>query len=413
MKYSQMLGQSSKNEVKFDSRSHELLIKAGFIDQLGSGIYTLLPLGKKMLSNIKKIIREEMNNIGSQEVSMPSLQPKALWDTTKRWDSVDVLFKVKSQSDSEYGLGPTHEEVVTPLVQKFVRSYKDLPMAVYHISPKFRDEPRPKSGILRGREFIMKDLYSFHTDTDDLLKFYNLVIDSYLKIFSRAGLNDVKITEASGGSFTKKHSHEFNIITKAGEVDLLYCTDCDFAQNTEVATLKAGDTCPKCNAGTLKLDRAIEIGNIFDLGTIFTEAFDFTYTSASGTVSHPVMGCYGIGVTRLLGAIVEVHNDEKGMILPKEVTPYQVHLINFKKDKTYADLVYRTLFAEGIEVLYDERDSSGGEKLSVADLIGIPIRLIVSEKNGEKVEWKFRTEEKTSLLSVQETIEQVNEYYLI
>lgn len=411
MKYSELLGQSSKDEIKFDSRSHELLIKAGFIDQVGSGIYTFLPLGKKMLTNIEVIIREEMDALGCQEVLMPSLQPKSLWDTTGRWDTVDVLFKIKSQYENEYGLGPTHEEVVTPLVKKFARSYRDLPMAVYHISPKFRDEPRPKSGILRGREFIMKDLYSFHTSKEDFQKFYDLVIQAYLKIFSRCGLNNVKITEASGGSFTKKNSHEFNIITKAGEVDLLYCDECEFAQNTEVATLKEGKNCPKCHKGTLKLDKAVEIGNIFDLGTKFTESCDFTYTDADGKSQYPVMGCYGIGVSRLLGAIVEVKNDERGMILPIGVTPFHVQLVNLKKDSAYADVIYRTLLAEKINVLYDDRKASAGAKLATADLIGIPIRLIVSEKNGNNIEYKLRSEAESEVLSPQKIIHNIQEVY--
>jgi prolyl-tRNA synthetase len=411
MKYSELLGQSSKDEVNFDSRSHELLIKAGFIDQTASGIYTLLPLGKKMIANIEKIIREEMDAIGGQEVLMPSLHPKILWETTGRWDTVDVLFKIKSQFEHEYGLAPTAEEVVTPLVKKFVRSYRDLPMAVYQISPKFRDESRAKSGILRGREFIMKDMYSFHSDSTDFQKFYDIVIEAYLKIFTRCGLVDVKITEASGGSFTKKHSHEFNVITKAGEVDLLYCDACTFAQNTEVATLKEGKTCPKCHEGTLKLDKAIEIGNIFDLGTKYTESLEFTYTDAEGKNIYPTMGCYGIGVSRLLGAIVEVKNDDKGMILPEEVTPYHVQLVNLKKESTYADVIYRTLQAERIEVLYDDRKASAGAKLATADLLGIPSRLVISEKNGEKIEYKLRGEEESELLSPQETINKIKDFY--
>jgi prolyl-tRNA synthetase len=412
MKYSELLGQSNKDEVKkYDSRSHELLIKAGFIDQLASGIYTQLPLGRKIIRKIEQIIREEMDAIGGQEVYMPSLQPKVLWETTGRWDTVDILFKLKGQHDNEYALGPTHEDVVTPLVKKFVRSYRDLPMALYHFSPKFRDEARAKSGILRGREFVMKDLYSFHETHEDFEKFYKLVMDAYLKAFARCGLTEVKITEASGGSFTKKNSHEFNIITKAGEVDLLYCSDCNFAQNTEVATLKEGDTCSDCHKGTLKIDRAIEIGNIFDLGTKYTEAVDFTVTNALGKRTYPFMGSYGIGVTRLLGAIVEVSNDEKGMILPKEATPFHVHLVNLKKDPEYADLVYRTLIAEKIEVLYDERTVSAGEKLSTSDLIGIPIRLVVSEKNKTDVEYKERNQNDGELFSVQEAISAINEYY--
>lgn len=414
MKYSELLGQSSKDLLKkYDSISHELLIKGGFIDQTASGIYSQLPLGRKSLRKIEQIIREEMDAIGGQEVYMPSLQPKSFWETTGRWDTVDILFKLKGQHENEYALGPTHEDIVTPLVNKFVKSYRDLPMAVYHFSPKFRDEARAKSGILRGREFIMKDLYSFHETHEDFEKFYQLVMDAYLKIFERCGLNQVKITEASGGSFTKKNSHEFNVITPAGEVDLLYCNNCNFAQNIEVAHLKEGDICSTCEKGTLKIDRAIEIGNIFDLGTKYTEAVGFKITNKDSQHLFPFMGSYGIGVTRLLGAIVEVHNDDKGMILPKEVTPFHVHLVNLKKDPAYADLIYRTIAATNISVLYDDRDASAGQKLSTADLIGIPIRLVISEKNGEYMEWKERDQKDTSNVSPHKVVNQIKEFYNI
>jgi len=291
MLYSKLFGKTTKSiSSQFESKNHELLIKAGFINQVATGLYNILPLGKKVLSKIENIIRQEMNNIGGQEIEMPLLHPKTLWEQTKRWKTVDVLFKTKSQYGQEYGLAPTHEEIVTPLVKRFINSYRDLPLAVYNIGKKFRDEPRPKSGILRGKEFGMKDLYSFHQTKKDLKRFYKTVTHSYLKIFKRCGLSDVKVTQASGGDFTKQYSHEFNIITPAGEVNLIYCPNCHFCQNDELLTNKKINMCPQCSKEELKQDKAIEVGNIFDLGTRFSQAFNLQITDKNSQKFYPVMG---------------------------------------------------------------------------------------------------------------------------
>ncbi|MBI2051746.1 hypothetical protein HYT33_03220 [Candidatus Roizmanbacteria bacterium] len=352
MRYSQLFGKAQKNiSQQFEARSHELLVKAGFIDQVASGIYTFLVPGKRVLTNIENIIREEMNAIGAQEILMPTLHPKSLWEQTGRWNNVDVLFKTKSRFGQEYGIGPTHEEVITPLVRKFVKSYRDLPLGLYHISAKFRDEPRPKSGILRGREFGMKDLYSFHINHTDLQNYYQIVTKAYLTIFTRLGLGNVKVTEASGGTFTKKYSHEFNVLTPAGEVDLVYCATCSFAQNEEISSIKKNEKCPKCKKGTIKVGKAIEVGNIFDLETKFSTAFELTYADRDGKQQPVVMGCYGIGTTRLVGAIVELYNDEKGIVWPDAVAPYQAHLVELDAS---ARSVYEKLTRAKIEVLYDE-----------------------------------------------------------
>lgn len=407
MKYSHLFGKTTGDTIKkYDSVNHELLTKAGFIDQTGAGIFSFLPLGKRVLTRIESIVREEMDRIGGQEIMMPSLQPKALWDATERWDTVDVLYKVKSRHEQEYGLGPTHEEVVVPLAKKYLKSYRDLPLYLYHITPKFRDEARAKSGILRGREFGMKDLYSFHENRVDLESFYAEITDAYMNIFKRCGLTEVKITEASGGSFTKKYSHEFNVITSAGEVDLIYCTECNFAQNTEIAILKKGSACARCTNGLLRIDRAVEVGNIFDIGTRFSAAFDLSFTARDGSKQLAMMGCYGIGTTRLMGTIVETHHDEKGIIWPREITPYDCHLINLSPDQgKHADAVYRTLIGKGFEVLYDDRiQMSSGEKLMVADLIGVPIRLIISDRTGRDIEWKNRTDKKTRMMTTSHVI---------
>lgn len=406
MLYTNLFGKTTKTVSKqYESKNHELLTKAGFINQVASGIYTLLPLGNRIHLKIQDIIRKELNKIGAQEISMPCLHPKDLWLKTNRWN-IDILFKTKSKyHNNEYALAPSHEETVTPVAKKYVKSYKDLPLGLYHFSSKFRDEPRAKSGILRGREFQMKDLYSFHKDQEDFYSYYKKIIDVYLKIFKRIGFNQVKVTEASGGDFSKKCSHEFNVITEAGEVDLIYCTVCNFAQNEEISKLKKGEACPKCNKGKLKKDRAIEIGNIFDLETKFSDAYNFTYTDKYGKESKVFMGCYGIGTSRIIGALAEKHHDNYGIIWPESMAPYQIHLIglDLKNEEimSSAERVYNKLFELNIEVLFDDRkDIAAGEKFADADLIGIPIRLVISKKTKEKVEFKKRNQKESKIISI-------------
>jgi prolyl-tRNA synthetase len=410
MKYTKLISKPSKTAPHdADSANAKFLVQAGFVRQEMAGVYSWLPMGLTVLRKVENIIREELNTIGAQEILMPALQSKENWEKTGRWDKVDVLFKLKSQTDREYALGATHEEVVTPLVGSFVNSYKDLPTAVYQIQTKYRDELRAKSGILRGREFGMKDLYSFHTTQEDLEKYYEEVKQTYLKIFKRCGL-DAKVVESSGGDFTKKFSHEFQVITSAGEDDILACPNCTFAQNIEIATMKAGDACPSCN-GKLESVKGIEIGNIFDLHQKFTEAFGVKYTDENGEQKTPIMGCYGIGTTRLVGSIVEAHHDEKGMIWPAEVAPADVHLVtlNFKDEavseriRTVADGLYADFEKQGKKVFWDDReDASAGEKLGVADLIGIPLRILISPKSLEQngVEVKGRSESEAKIVNL-------------
>lgn len=414
MLYSNLFGKTTKTVSKqYESKNHELLTKAGFINQVASGIYTLLPLGNIVLNKIENIIREELNKIGSQEISMPCLHPKNLWLKTNRWN-INVLFKTKSRyHNNEYALAPSHEEIVTPVAKQYIKSYKDLPLGLYHFSSKFRDEPRAKSGILRGREFQMKDLYSFHKDKEDFNSYYKKIIDVYLKIFKRIGFNQVKITEASGGDFSEKCSHEFNVITKAGEVDLIHCAVCNFAQNEEISKLNAQETCPKCKKGKLKKDRAIEIGNIFDLETKFSEAFNFTYIDKCGKEQKVFMGCYGIGTSRIIGAVAEKHNDNYGIIWPESIAPYQVHLIglDLKNEEIMnnAKGTYNKLLESNIEVLFDDRkDIAAGEKFADADLIGIPIRLVVSKKTKEKVEFKKRNQKENQIISINEVAKKIS-----
>ena len=390
----------------------KLLTRAGFVDKLMAGAYTYLPLGLKVLEKIKKIIREEMNVIGGQEILMPALTPKENWVKTGRWDKIDVLFKVKGTGDKEYALGSTHEEIVTPLVKKIVNSYKDLPVAVYQIQDKFRDEPRAKSGLLRGREFSMKDLYSFHANEADLDKYYEEAKEAYSKIFKRCRL-DALVVEASGGTFSK-YSHEFQVLTESGEDIIYYCGKCSYAQNREISEYKAGDKCPKCG-GEMKEGKAIEVGNIFKLKTKFSEAFDLNFLDKDGKKKLVIMGCYGIGPSRVMGSIAEVSHDEKGIIWPAEVAPFDIHLIAlFGKDEKKNEEVgkesgklYESLQKEGFDVLYDDREEvSAGVKFGEADLFGIPTRLVISEKTLDKdsVEVKKRNSAEMELVKTNQLI---------
>lgn len=407
MKYSKLFVKTLHTPPKdADTINHKLLTQAGFVDQLMAGVYSYLPLGLRVLKKIEQIVREEMNAIGGQEILMPVFHPKDNWETTKGWDKVDVLFKLKSRNEKEYALGSSEEEVVTPLVMKSVKSYQDLPQAVYQIHWKFRDELRSKSGIMRGREFLMKDMYSFHDTQEDFDKLYEASKKAYLKVYERLGLV-AKVTEASGGDFTEKISYEFMILTDAGEDDILYCSDCDFCVNLEIAKVKEGDKCPKCKKAALQKARASEAGNVFDLGQKYTKDFNFTYMASDGSQKYPIMGCYGLGVSRVMGILVEKFNDDRGIIWPASVAPFDVHLISIKSNDK-AEEVYKKLQDAGIEVLFDDReDVSAGNQFADADLIGIPVRLVVSAKSGDKIEWKERTKKETELLSFDEVLKKL------
>ncbi len=417
MRQSRLFTKTAKNAPHdTDSINAKYLSQGGFVHQEMAGVYSWLPLGLRVLRKVEAIIREELDKLGAQEILMSALQPKESWEKTGRWDTVDVLFKVPSQTGKEYALGPTHEEIVTPLVKSFVQSYKDLPVAVYQIQSKFRDELRAKSGVLRGREFGMKDLYSFHADAEDFDAYYRNVLATYLAIFSRCGLN-AKVVEASGGAFTEKYSHEFQVITPAGEDKILTSEHGSFAQNCEIATLKEGDKNPETGEA-LACMTGVEVGNIFDLGSKFSEAFDVSFTDENGERRSVVMGCYGIGTTRLVGTIVEASHDEKGIIWPVSVAPYHVHLVSLrsKDEETQSRInavsqeIYEGLWAEDVEVLWDDRkDVSPGEKFADADLIGLPLRLVVSEKTlkEDSIEWKARHEERATLINTEDVIEKV------
>lgn len=374
------------------------------MDQLQSGSWTLLPLGWRVVTKINQIIREEINATGAQEMLMPLMHPKSIWNETGRWDSAkEVMYQFKDSRDKEFALSFTHEEIVMDLIRKHINSYKDLPVKIYHFSTKFRNELRAKSGILRGREFLMKDLYSIHESEEDLIKYYEKTREAYLKIFKRMELK-VLVIEASGGVFTDKNTHEFQVISDGGEDTIFYCDKCQWGQNKEIFSGKEGNRCPKCGQGKIISAHSIEVGNIFPLGQWYARKMGVTFTDKSGQSRTPWFGSYGIGPTRVMGTIVEVSHDNKGIIWPESVAPYQVHLItldnNFGKGKKIAN----QLDSAGIEVLWDDRDISAGAKFTDADLIGIPYRVVISNRTGEKVEVKKRNESKSELVDLNNLI---------
>lgn len=417
MRMSHLFTKTSKTApADVETTNAKLLVQSGFVHQEMAGVYSYLPLGLRVLRKISQVVREEMDALGAQEILMPALHPKAPWVTTGGWDSIDVLFKIKSRTNNEYALGQSEEEIVTPLVLNHVKSYKQYPVQVYQIHWKYRDELRAKSGILRGREFLMKDMYSFHTTQEDFDRFYQRAKEAYLKIFKRLGLV-AKVTEASGGAFSEKISYEFMVLTDAGEDDILYCDKCDYCVNVDIATVKRGDECPRNADGKLKAARASEVGNVFDLGQKYGKAFDMGFGDENNKKQYPIMGCYGIGISRVMGVIVEASHDDRGMIWPASVAPAAVHLVALaSKDKDMqskiddaSESLHDDLQKEGIEVLWDDRDASNGEKLADADLIGIPLRILISEKTlkEDSVEYKPRSSADAHLVKLENVMEEV------
>jgi prolyl-tRNA synthetase len=370
------------------SKNAKLLIRAGFINKEMAGVYSYLPLGLRVLNNIINIIREEMNKVDGQEVFMTTLQEKDNWQKTGRWDDnvVDVWFKTELKSGGELGLANTHEEAVSSIMTNHIKSYKDLPKYVYQFQTKFRNETRAKSGIMRTREFIMKDLYSFDVDQESLDSYYEKVSDAYKNIFERVGLGEITYkTFASGGSFSK-FSHEFQTICPAGE-DIIYID-----KNKKIAINKEVLTDEVLNDLSVKKEdlveeKAIEVGNIFKLGSKYSEPLGLVFTDEKGESKPVVMGCYGIGPGRVMGTIVETFADESGIVWPESVAPFRVHLVsvgNSSEVSLACEVLYKKLNDLGIETLYDDRDLRPGEKFADSDLLGIPTRVVISEKTLEK-----------------------------
>lgn len=385
------------------------MTRAGFVNKLMAGAYQFLPLGVRVLQNIENIIRDEMNKAGGQEILMPALHPKENWEKTGRFHGFDALFKVVSHFDQEFALAPTHEESVVPMVQRSSLSYKDLPFGIYQIQTKFRDEPRSKSGLLRGREFRMKDLYSFHADEKSLDEYYEMMASVYEKVFKRLGIEALRV-KASGGTFSK-FSDEFQTICEAGE-DLIFIPDDGEALNRELMPdlLKAKEAGEKFEheGRTWHVEKAAEVGNIFKLGNKYSKPFGLAYTAEDGSQKDVLMGCYGIGSSRIMGTIVEVSHDEKGIIWPESVAPFKYHLIPVmsKNDKTNAEILETAaqLYeeAKGNALIDDRKEISAGEKFADADLIGLPIRMVISERTLKDggVEMKRRVESQGEIVSL-------------
>jgi len=407
MRQSKLFTKTKKEAPKDEvSKNAQLLIRAGFVHKEMAGVYSFLPLGLRVLNKVIDVIREEMNAIGGQEVSLSALQEKSLWEKTDRWDDgkVDVWFKTALKNGTEVGLGWSHEEPITKIVQQQISSHRDLPVLAYQFQTKFRNETRAKSGIMRTREFIMKDLYSFARTQEEHEKVYATVRDAYMKIFKRVGLGkETYPAFASGGAFSK-YSEEFQTVSDAGE-DLLYIDEASGqALNKEVLNDEVlADLGLKREQLVEK--KSIEVGNIFTLGTRFSEPLGLSYKDEQGNAVPVVMGCYGIGPARVMGTIAEVLSDEKGIVWPESVAPFHVHLLSLGAGEK-ADEVYEMLTKAGIEVLYDDRDASAGEKFADSDLLGIPYRLVVGKRLLEsgKAEIKRRTEEHGEEISFEDIV---------
>ncbi len=383
----------TKTEAPKDEQAinAKLLLRGGFIDKLMAGSYTLLPLGRLVERKIEQIVREEMNETGAQEVLMPLLHPKDVWNETGRWDSAsEVMYKLQ-KDEKDYVLSFTHEEIVMDIIRKHLTSYKDLPIMLYHFSTKFRSELRAKSGILRGREFLMKDLYSAHTTEDGMWEYYWRVADAYVRVYERLNLKPI-ITEASGGVFTTNMTHEFQIESEVGEDTIYMADNWKYAKNEEVMTEEDK------KASGLRTITAIEAGNIFPFGPQkYAEKMNGVFTDTDGTKKPVWFASYGIGITRLMGILVEIFHDDRGIIWPKSAAPFAVHLIELGEGK--GKHLYEKLVKAGVEVLYDDRDLGAGAKFADADLLGMPVRLVISEKTGDKVEWKERSSKENELIS--------------
>lgn len=393
------------------ARNAQLLIRAGYVYKTMAGVYSYTPLGLRVIENIKQIVREEMNAIDSQELIMSTLQRKETWLETGRWSDelVDVWFKSKLQDGTEVGFGWTHEEPIVEMLRNFLKSYKDLPISVYQFQNKLRNELRAKSGIMRGREFIMKDMYSVHATEEDLNDYYNKTIEAYKRCYDRFGIGeDTYVTFASGGAFTK-FSHEFQTICDAGEDYIYLHREKNIAINEEVLD----DALEELHISQDELEKVktAEVGNIFNFGTQKSEEMQLVFTDAEGNQRYPYMGSYGIGITRVMGVIVEKFSDEKGLVWPENIAPAKVYLVQIgNNSKTEADELYKKLSDAGIEVIYDDRDERPGVKFADAELMGIPYRVTVSDRLIEDKKWEVvsRRDGAQNLLTTNELLAKLN-----
>lgn len=393
------------------ARNAQLLIQAGYIHKEMAGVYVFLPLGLKVLENIKQIVREEMNRVGGQEVQMSVLQPKEIFEKTDRWDDkkVDNWFKTKLVNGSEVGMGLTHEEPIVDMLAGYINSYKDLPIMVYQIQGKFRNELRAQAGLLRGREFVMKDMYSFARSQQEHEEIYEEVAAAYMRVYERLGIGDITYrTYADGGIFTKRFSDEFQMLSDIGEDTIYVDKERRIAVNKEVID---DERLSSTDIDTSRLEerRAIEVGNIFPLESKYTDALGVYFTDSNGQQQQIIAGCYGIGVSRLMGALAEHFADDKGLVWPKSVAPALVYLVPIGNDSEIIEAAndfYHTLQELGIGVIYDDRDVRPGEKFATYDLLGIPYRVVISKKTLEKsiLELKTRISDEVQEVSRDELI---------
>ncbi len=412
MRQSQLFTKTRK-EVPADetSKNAQLLTRAGFVHKELAGVYSILPLGFKVLNKIKKIVSEEMEKLGSNELIMSTMQNKELWEITDRWsdEKVDVWFKSKLKNGNEIGFGWSHEEPITNLMKYHISSYNDLPVYVHQFQTKLRNETRAKSGMMRGREFVMKDMYSYTASEEEHMSFYNKTSDAYMKVFERMGLGNITyITSASGGFFTDKFSHEFQTLCDSGEDNIFVHKTEKVALNEEIFN---DETLKKMGyqKSDFEMRKTAEVGNIFTFGTKKCEEMGLFFTDKEGNKKPVYLGSYGIGITRLMGVMPEIFSDDKGMIWPKEVSPFAVHLVRLGDNAetlSFADKLYEDLKKKNIEVLYDDRDLRAGEKFADSDLIGIPVRFVVSDKTvvEGKVEVKLRNGSESKVVSTEEAI---------
>ena len=413
-----ILGTQRENPADAEIVSHQLMIRAGLIRQVSSGIYNWLPLGKKVLQKVEDIIRTEMNSSDAQEILMPMVQPASLWEESGRIDQYgQELLVFLDRHDNKFCLGPTHEEIITDLCKNLLTSYKQLPVTLYQIQTKFRDEIRPRFGVMRSREFIMKDAYSFDLNKEGLDQSYEIMKDAYIKIFNRLGL-DYRIVKADSGAIGGSDSEEFHVLADSGEDLLAFSDKSDYAINAELLTeLQEGQDPYSLEGkqspdgkGNLKLKKGIEVGHIFKLGKKYSEILNLRIQGEDGDI-NPEMGCYGIGASRIVAAAIEQNHDEKGIVWPKSLSPFQVALVevNSKDNKNVKDKcneIYQLLKDNNIETLWDDRDKRPGVKFSDMEVIGIPMTIIVGERTLEtgQIEIKRRKDEKPELVSHQDLL---------
>ena len=404
--------------------SHQLMLRSGMIRRVTSGIYTWLPIGLKVLRKVENIVREEMNASGAQEILMPMVQPKELWEETQRWDKMGPeLLRIKDRHERDFCLGPTHEEVITDLIRNNIKSYKELPLNLYQIQTKFRDEVRPRYGVMRGREFLMKDSYSFNLNEESLNESYLLMKEAYKKILDRLGLK-FKIVKADSGAIGGDASEEFHVLAENGEDTIAVSDSSDFAINTELL-LEEGDAIESLQGkpspdgkGIIQIKKGIEVGHIFQLGKVYTDAMKASVLDHEGKAKNLFMGCYGIGVSRLVAAAIEQNNDEKGIIWPEAMTPFEVNIvaIGFDKDEKIAKAatdLYSKLSSMGYEVMLDDRKDGYGTKMKDAELIGVPINIIIGKQYLQNNEVELKHRDGQSSIGKVEDITTIFEHYKI